>query len=173
MAYYNTIRACGEETFCSQAVSAGVDGLIIPDMPIEEAGPLQKPAAKAGLDLIFLLAPTSTADRLATVARHSHGFVYYVSLTGITGAKLQNMADVETNVAKIRRVSPVPVAVGFGIATPEHAQRVASLADGVIVGSAIVRRIGERQHDPQLVADVGQFVQSLKQATRQAPSPAA
>jgi tryptophan synthase alpha chain len=170
MAYYNTIRACGEQTFCGQAVAAGVDGLIIPDMPVEEAGPLEKPAAEAGLDLIFLAAPTSTADRRAAVARHSRGFVYYVSLTGITGTKLQNMADVGTNVAKIRRVSPVPVAVGFGVATPEDARRVASMADGVIVGSAIVRRIAERQHDPQLVADVGQFIQSLKQAIRQSPT---
>jgi tryptophan synthase alpha chain len=172
MAYYNTIRALGEEAFCRQAVSVGVDGLIIPDMPVEEAGALQNPAAESGLDLIFLAAPTSTPNRRAAIAGHSHGFVYYVSLTGITGTKLQNMTDVETNVAKIRRVSPVPVAVGFGVATPDDARRVAAMADGVIVGSAIVRRIGERHQDPQLAADIGQFVRSLKAATRQAIAPA-
>lgn len=164
MAYYNTIHAFGEAEFCRRAVEAGVDGLIVPDMPPEEAGPLTAPAEEAGLDLIFLLAPTSTADRRKTVAKQSHGFVYYVSLTGITGAKLSNMQDVGHNVAKIRRLTTVPVAVGFGVATPDDAARVAQMADGVIVGSAIVRQVADFQQDSALAKRVGEFVRSLKTA---------
>jgi len=164
MAYYNNIHAFGEADFCSKAAVAGVDGLIVPDMPPDEAGPLREPAATAGLHLIFLLAPTSTASRRAYVAKESGGFVYYVSITGITGAKLNDMAGVRDNVAKIRKHTKTPVAVGFGVATPEDAARIAETADGVIVGSAIVRRVGEHGQDGRLVHEVGSFVRSLKAA---------
>jgi tryptophan synthase alpha chain len=164
MAYYNSIHAFGPERFCRDAVAAGVDGLIVPDMPPDEAGPLKGPAAASGLQLIFLLAPTSTAQRRAYVARQSQGFVYYVSLTGITGAKLSNLPDVGRNVAKIRKVTQTPVAVGFGVATPEDAAKVAAVADGVIVGSAIVKEIALRQQDAGMVEHVARFVRSLKQA---------
>ena len=170
MAYYNNIHAFGPERFCHEAVQAGVDGLIMPDMPPDEAGPLKGPAAAAGLQLIFLLAPTSTAERRAFVARQSQGFVYYVSLTGITGAKLVNLADVATNVEKIRKVTNVPVAVGFGVATPEDAANVAAIADGVIVGSAIVKQIAAHQQKPEMVKHVADFVRSLKNSMRAAQS---
>lgn len=168
MAYYNTIHAYGESEFCRRAVRAGIDGLIVPDMPPEEAGPLIAPAKEEGLNLIFLLAPTSTTARRTTVAKRSQGFVYYVSLTGITGAQLKNLSDVGQNVAKIRRVTTVPVAVGFGVATPEDAARVARIADGVIVGSAIVSQIAEHQQDAALTKRVGEFVHLLKTAMRTA-----
>ena len=168
MAYYNTIHAFGLDLFCQEAAHAGVDGLIMPDMPPDEAGPLKGPAAAAGLPLIFLLAPTSTAARRTFVARQSQGFVYYVSLTGITGAKLPNLADVEKNVEKIKKVTNVPVAVGFGIATPEDAAKVAAIADGVIVGSAIVKKISAHQEKPDMVKQVAEFVRSLKTAMRTA-----
>jgi tryptophan synthase alpha chain len=168
MAYYNNIHAFGEAVFCRKAVEAGVDGLIVPDMPPDEAGPLRKPADQAGLHLIFLLAPTSTAARRNYVARQSGGFVYYVSITGITGAKLDDVADVQANVAKIRNVTTTPVAVGFGVATPDDAERVAKVADGVIVGSAIVRRVAEHGQDSRLVPQVGAFVRSLKVAMQPA-----
>jgi tryptophan synthase alpha chain len=164
MAYYNTIRAMGEATFCREAVGAGVDGLIVPDMPPEEAGPLRPAAAETGLRLIFLLAPTSTAARRATVARAAGGFVYYVSLTGITGAKLTDLGDVERNVTRIKQVSALPVAVGFGVTTPEDAAKVARLADGVIVGSAIVNAIHDHQQDARMPERVRDFVRSLKHA---------
>lgn len=164
MAYYNTIHAFGPEQFCTEAVAAGVDGLIIPDMPPDEAGPLEEPAAESGLQLIFLLAPTSTTERRSYVVRRSRGFVYYVSLTGITGAKLNNLADVGANVEKIRKISALPVAVGFGVATPEDAAKVAAIADGVIVGSAIVKQIAAHQQNSGMVAQVGSFVRSLKAA---------
>ncbi len=170
MAYYNNIHAFGHDRFCHEAAQAGVDGLIIPDMPPDEASSLKGPAAAAGLQLIFLLAPTSTAERRTFVARQSQGFVYYVSLTGITGAKLRNLADVGKNVEKIRKVTHVPVAVGFGVATPEDAANVAAIADGVIVGSAIVKQIAAHQQKPEMVKRVAEFVRSLKTAMRAAQS---
>ena len=166
MAYYNTIHAFGIEEFCREAVAAGVDGLIVPDMPPEAGGPLDRSASTHGLSVIYLLAPTSTPSRRAAVARKSKGFIYYVSLTGITGAKLTDLDDVRRNVEKIRSVTDVPVAVGFGISTGEHAARVATIADGVIVGSAIVRLVEEHQHETVLADSIGQFVQSLKLAMR-------
>jgi len=167
MAYYNTIHAFGESGFCRAATGAGVDGLIVPDMPPEEAGELEAQASQTGLDIIYLLAPTSTPDRRAMVARRSRGFVYYVSLTGITGAKLTDMDGVRKNVEKIRKATAVPVAVGFGVATPSDAEQVGAIADGVIVGTAIVRRIGDHQQDARMIEQVGQFVHSLKAALAQ------
>lgn len=164
MAYYNNIHAFGPEAFCLEATTAGVDGLIVPDMPPDEAGPLKAPAAAAGLQLIFLLAPTSTPKRRAYVARQSQGFLYYVSLTGITGAKLKDFADVGKNVEKIRKVSKTPIAVGFGVATPDDAKNLSAMADGVIVGSAIVKEIAARQQDSGMVDHVANFVRSLKAA---------
>ena len=164
MSYYNSIHAFGEEKFCGAAAAAGVDGLIVPDMPPEEAGGLQAHATRAGLEIIYLLAPTSTPDRLALVARRSRGFIYYVSLTGITGAKLADFSDVQRNVDRIRAKASTPVAVGFGVATADDAARVGRVADGVIVGSAIVRQIGDHQHDSRMAEQVGRFVRSLKEA---------
>lgn len=164
MAYYNTIHAFGEAGFCREATRAGVDGLIVPDMPPEEAGTLDAHASTAGLCIIYLLAPTSTPDRRAMVARRSRGFVYYVSLTGITGAQLTDLSGVRQNVEKIRKATTVPVAVGFGVATADDAAKVGETADGVIVGSAIVKRIGDHQHDSRMAEQVGLFVRSLKTA---------
>jgi tryptophan synthase alpha chain len=164
MAYYNSIHAFGPERFCREAAEAGVDGLIVPDMPPDEAGPLQRPAVAAGLQLIFLLAPTSTAERRAYVARRSHGFVYYVSLTGITGAKLGKVSEIGRNVEQIRKISHTPIAVGFGVTTPEDAANVAAVADAVIVGSAIVKQIAAGQQQQGMPARVAGFVQSLKSA---------
>ncbi len=164
MAYYNTIHAFGEPDFCREAIRAGVDGLIVPDMPPEEAGVLEAQAAQAGLCIIYLLAPTSTPDRRAMVASRSRGFVYYVSLTGVTGAKLTDLGDVKRNVEKIRKATAIPVAVGFGVATADDAARVAETADGVIVGSAIVRQVADHQQDVKMAEQVGLFVRSLKAA---------
>jgi tryptophan synthase alpha chain len=164
MAYYNTIHAFGAADFCREAVKAGVDGLIVPDMPPDEADPLTDPAGEAGLNLIFLLAPTSTAARRGLVAKRSRGFLYYVSLTGITGARLHDVAGVADNVKKIKQQSRLPVMVGFGVATPEDAARVACVADGVIVGTAIVRLVEQYGQDPAMLEKVGAFVRSLKNA---------
>jgi len=172
MTYYNTIMAMGEETFCQQAVEAGVDGVIVPDMPPEEADTLHKAAQANGPCLIYLLAPTSTSNRKTEVIRRTQGFIYYVSITGITGAKLHGFADIEKNVRALQKKAKKPIAVGFGIATPDDARQMAAFADAVIVGSALVKKIAEHQQDPALIQQVSTFIQQLKSAIRTNGHPA-
>ncbi|RMH31555.1 MAG: tryptophan synthase subunit alpha [Nitrospirae bacterium] len=164
MAYYNTILAIGEEIFCREAVAAGIDGVIVPDMPPEEATILDSAAQRHGLIVIFLLAPTSTNARRRTVIARTRGFIYYVSLTGITGAQLDNLTEVQQNVRQLRRAARKPVAVGFGIATPEQARIVGQFADGVIIGSALVRLIADEQSPLPPVERLAQFTKHLKAA---------
>ncbi|MEJ2684702.1 MAG: tryptophan synthase subunit alpha [Candidatus Sulfobium sp.] len=147
MTYYNPVFRYGEERFVRDASAAGVDGMIVPDLPPDEAGVLRKYARKAAFDTIFLLAPTSTEERIRTVARASTGFIYYVSITGITGAKLSMDSAIGSHISRIRQESRTPVAVGFGISTPEEASAVSRFADGVIIGSAIVKRTEEPDED--------------------------
>jgi len=165
MAYYNSIHAFGETAFCRETAKAGIDGLIVPDMPPEEDALLAAESCDGGPHLIYVLAPTSTPDRFAQVARRSKGFLYYVSLTGITGARLPDLEGVRRNIVKIKRLTNVPVAIGFGVATAEDARRVGEIADGVIVGTAIVRRIEEFREQPRMAEKVGEYVASLKAAT--------
>ncbi|MEW6109284.1 MAG: tryptophan synthase subunit alpha [Nitrospirota bacterium] len=142
MTYYNPVFKYGEERFVRDASSAGVDGIIVPDLPPEEAGSLIRLSKKSGgFDIIFLLAPTSTEDRIKRVSKASGGFIYYVSITGITGSRLSMDSSIESHISEIRSISDKPVAVGFGISTPEEASVVSRFADGVIVGSAIVKRV--------------------------------
>ena len=163
MTYYNTIMAMGEQEFCHQAVEVGVDGVIVPDMPPEESETLCKAAAQAqGPVVIFLLAPTSTKARQTEVIYRTKGFIYYVSLTGITGASISNMEEVKKNVRKLQKAAKKPVAVGFGISTPDQVKQVAEFADGVIVGSAIVRQIADHEHDTTLGNHIKQFTKKLR-----------
>jgi tryptophan synthase alpha chain len=165
MTYYNPIFKYGEERFVQDAIQAGVDGLIIPDLPPEEAGSLLQAAEDTPLDIIFLLAPTSTPERISLVSKCSRGFIYYVSLTGITGAKGAVVEQITNKLSQIKQVSDKPVAVGFGISTPEQAAQVAAQASGVIVGSAIIRVMEKHLSQPALmVPEVGEFVHQLKQA---------
>ncbi len=139
MTYMNPIHAFGEERFLSVAVKSGVDGLIIPDLPPDEGREFAKEAGKKGISVIFLLAPTSTETRIKLVSSLSRGFIYYVSLTGITGAKIKINNEMKTMISKIRSFTDKPICIGFGVKTPEEAARAASFGDGVIVGSAIVK----------------------------------
>jgi tryptophan synthase alpha chain len=166
MIYYNTILKYGEAGLCRDAAQMGVDGLIVPDLPSDEAETLREAARRSGLDMIFLLAPTSTPSRQAAVAKLSQGFVYYVSLTGITGAQLTDKLDVEKKVRGIRRYSKTPVAVGFGITTPEDVRQVARFADGVIVGTALVKIIAGQGDRTAIAERLHTFTLSLKAATR-------
>jgi len=166
MSYYNPILQMGPEKFAAEATAAGVDGVIVPDLPPEEGTDLIRAARKVGLATIFLLAPTSDPGRIARIARVSTGFLYYVSLTGITGARLTDPDDVARRIADIRKATKKPIAVGFGIATPEQAKLVGRMADGVIVGSALVQVI-EREVEAgsdaaKLVAAAGEFVAGLR-----------
>jgi tryptophan synthase alpha chain len=165
MAYYNTILAMGLEKFCAEAMSAGVDGLIVPDLPPEESDELYNATKTAGGPVvIFLLAPTSTPQRRKEVIKRTHGFIYYVSLTGITGAQLPDLNQVKKNVQAIQKMAKKPVAVGFGIATPEQARNVANFSDGVIIGSALVRNIAKHHQDVAFLTDLKTLTKNLKTA---------
>jgi tryptophan synthase alpha chain len=141
MTYYNPVSRYGDGRFVADASAAGVNGVIIPDLPPDEASDLIRRSKTAGFDTIFLLAPTSTEDRIKKVAKATTGFIYYVSITGITGSRLSLDPAIADHINNIRRFSDKPISIGFGIATPEEASTVAQLADGVIVGSAIVKRV--------------------------------
>jgi len=143
MGYINPLLAYGLDRFVADAAAAGVDGLIVPDLPPEEAGELAAICAEHGLALVYLLAPTSTAERIELVAGRSQGFIYLVSLTGVTGARSELPPDLAEFVQRVRARTKIPLAVGFGIASRRQAQAVGRLADGVIVGSALVKRAGE------------------------------
>jgi tryptophan synthase alpha chain len=142
MGYYNPIYSRGVDRFLAEAKDAGVDGLIVVDLPPEEDAELCLPAQAAGIDFIRLATPTTDDRRLPRVLTNTSGFVYYVSITGITGSAAANAAAVGPAVARIKAATPLPVCVGFGIRTPEAAAEIAGVADGAVVGSAIVEKIG-------------------------------
>jgi tryptophan synthase alpha chain len=167
MGYYNPILAYGVEAFVTEAAEAGADGFIVPDLPPEEAEQMEASCQVHGRALIYLLAPTSSPERCAMVAQRSTGFIYLVSVTGVTGARAALPSDLEKFVGRVRSTSDKPLAVGFGISTPEQAAAVGNLADGVIVGSALIKTVSEAD-DP--VASAAAFVSSLAGAL--APTPA-
>jgi tryptophan synthase alpha chain len=164
--YYNPIFHYGCERLCADAARAGIDGLLVVDLPPEEAAELRKPARENGLDLIYLLAPTTPLDRAQRIARSASGFLYYVSVTGVTGARAELASDLEEHVRRIKDVAALPVGVGFGISTPEQAARVAAFADAVIVGSALSLMIESNLRSPELVTAVGAMVGAMKDAMR-------
>lgn len=168
MSSFNPIFVYGQEVFVKDAVKAGVDGVIIPDLPPEEADEFEGYARDSGLDTIYLLAPTSTENRVRMVAERSRGFIYYISLTGTTGARDSVATDVGKKVAAIKKVSPIPVLVGFGISVPEQAKEAGCISDGVIVGSAIVRLIADHKDAVERDKKVGEFVAGMKQALLEA-----
>lgn len=159
MGYMNPIEAMGSRAFARALREAGLCGAIIPDLPLEEAAPLRGDLAAEGLDLVPLVAPTTPGDRAAQIARAARGFVYYVSVTGVTGARAALPDDLEARLAGLRAVSPLPIAVGFGISGPDQAATLKGKVDGVVVGSALVRLHHER--GIQAAADL---VRSLRAA---------
>jgi tryptophan synthase alpha chain len=164
MTYFNPIFRYGLKTFAEGCEQNGIEGVIVPDLPPEEAGPWIGEARKLGLDTIFLAAPTSPPERIRLVSRDSRGFIYYVSITGVTGTREKLPAELEMAVRGIKEQSEKPVAVGFGISTPEQAREVSRFADGVIVGSAIVKIIEEEAGNESLADRVGDFISSLAAA---------
>ncbi len=161
MTYYNPVLHHGLDSFCVACEQMGVDGLIVPDLPPDEAGELEAASQGHGLDLIYLLAPNSSKQRIALVGQRSRGFVYLVSLTGVTGARAKLPPELEGFVARVRKVAKQPLCVGFGVSTPEQARRVAQVADGVIVGSRIIQLL--RDENPPYDATRA-FVRSLREA---------
>lgn len=163
--YYNPFHRYGERELAARCAEAGVDGLLVVDLPPEEAAPLREPLAAHGLSLISLLTPTSGDDRIDAVRSVASGFVYYVSMTGVTGAALADAEALGPRVGALRERLGLPVAVGFGIATPEQATAVGRYADAVVVGSALVRLVEDHGDDAEaLVAAVRTFTGRLREA---------
>ena len=163
MGYSNPIYAYGWQRFAQDAVAAGVDGLLLVDLPPEEAGELLPAARTAGLEVIFLLTPTSDENRIKQVSRCGSGFLYYVTVTGVTGARQSVSTSLEDELKTVRSTIKLPVVAGFGISTPEQAAQVAAAADGVVVGSAIVKLFEQHQGE-QLLTEVTGLIKSLKDA---------
>ncbi|HKF30555.1 MAG TPA: tryptophan synthase subunit alpha [Candidatus Binataceae bacterium] len=166
--YFNPYLHYGCERLCRDAATAGVDGILAVDLPPEESAELLKPARTNGLDLIYLLAPTTPLERGRRIARSASGFLYYVSVTGVTGMRSEVGSDVESKVRELRTVSDLPIGVGFGISTPQQAAKVANFADAVVVGSAISTLIEQHLASGDAVAAVGGLVGTLKDAMRTA-----
>lgn len=164
MPYYNSVFHYGVERFVRDAKAAGVDGVIIPDLPPEEAEELTKRARKADLCTIFLAAPTTRLARLPKIIKAATGFIYYVSLTGVTGARTSLPNEIRGNVRRIKSLAKTPVCVGFGISTPAHVKDIGRIADGVIVGSAIVKTIEHNLGKTNLLSNVTRYVKSLVNA---------
>jgi tryptophan synthase alpha chain len=160
MTYYNPVLKFGLEQFCSKCAEVGIDGLIIPDLPPEEGKELEKSTKRHGLDLVYLLSPASTEERIKLVTSRSSGFIYLVSLTGVTGTRDKLPEELESFVAKVRKKTEKPLCVGFGVSTTEQARRVAKVADGVIVGSRIIQLLDEDKS----LRNACSFVKRLREA---------
>ena len=169
MTYFNPVFNYGLEEFCHAAASSGIDGLIIPDLPPEEGPELEAFTRRRGMDLIYLLAPTSTDERIRLVAEKSRGFIYLVAVTGVTGARDKLPAGLEAFVGRVRRAAAQPLCVGFGISTAEQAAQVARAADGVIVGSRLIQLM---EAEDNFTSPVGDFIKGLRQALDESQEPA-
>jgi len=161
MGYINPILAFGYERYAAEMQAAGADGLIVPDLPLEEAQALEEACRKNGLALVYLVSPASTPQRITALAARTSGFLYLVSLTGVTGQREHLAPNLAAFVNQVRAVAQTPLAVGFGISTPAQARAVVEVADGVIIGSALIQAVGEADHPSQAAAA---FVQSFRQA---------
>ncbi|OGL44592.1 MAG: tryptophan synthase subunit alpha [Candidatus Schekmanbacteria bacterium RBG_16_38_11] len=168
MSYYNPIFHYGVERFIRDFRCAGGEGIIVPDLPPDEAEEVLAGGKKYGVDIIFLLAPTSSEERIKKICDASSGYIYYVSVLGVTGTREFLSKSLSDRVKFIKRFTKKPIAVGFGISTPDQARAVASVADGVIVGSAIIKIIEENLNSPQMVKKVGGFLKRLKNGMREA-----
>jgi len=156
----------GTGSFAGRAAASGVDGVLVVDLPAEEAEELRRHTDPAGIDFISLVAPTTGADRVRKIVRAAAGFVYYISVTGVTGTRGPEVEESRKNIGMIRALTPLPVVVGFGVSTPAQAREIGGLADGVVVGSAFVKLIGEKAGDPGMAGDVGAYAANLKAALR-------
>jgi tryptophan synthase alpha chain len=170
MTYYNPVFRYGEAAFVADALEVGVDGIIVPDLPPEEAQPLIDLTADTPLEMIFLASPTSTSARLALISEASRGFIYYVSRLGTTGVRDRLADDLRMMLERLRSSTSKPIAVGFGVSTPEHVRLVAELADGVVVASAILKLMEDLGDRADQLEHVGDFVAALKTATRVPPA---
>lgn len=164
--YFNLIHKVGLEKFITEAAKAGVDGLLVLDLPPEESTNYEALMQKAGMCQIYLVAPTTPEDRMELIVKRAAGFIYYISREGVTGMQTSIASNLAAQVAKIKSHTSLPVAVGFGISNPEQAREVAQAADGAVVGSAVVNQIAQFGKSPDLVSKVAAFVKSLADAVK-------
>lgn len=162
--YYNPIFAYGAKKFAKAAKYAGADGVLVVDLPPEEAQELRAYTDLAGIDFISLVAPTTPEKRLRQIAAAATGFLYYISITGVTGTAAPRIEDIKREVSKIRKITKLPLAVGFGISNPKQAQEIAGIADAIVIGSAVVRLIDENKSKPDLMKIVADYVIEIKKA---------
>lgn len=164
--YFNLIHKVGLEKFIHDAAAAGVDGLLVLDLPPEESENYETLMRQAGLCHIYLVAPTTPEERIESIVKRGSGFIYYISREGVTGMQSQVATNLTAQVARLRRHTPLPIAVGFGISNPDQARAVAQEADGCVVGSAVVNQIAEHGQSPDLVPHLEAFVKSLGEAVK-------
>ncbi len=162
--YYNPILSYGPERFAKDAAACGVDGILVVDLPPEEADELRRFTDKAGLAFITLIAPTTNSRRADKILRGATGFVYYISITGVTGTAIPQPDDVRRDVERLRGMTKLPIAVGFGISTPAQASAIAPLADGIVIGSALVRLIGENGQSAGLIEKASSYAAEVRRA---------
>jgi tryptophan synthase alpha chain len=164
--YFNPIFSYGVKKFAHAACEAGVDGVLVVDLPYEEAKELRIYTDAVGIDFISLIAPTTGKERLTKIAAEAAGFLYYISITGITGTAAPKIDNIKTDVSKIRKITKLPIAVGFGISKPQQAREIGRFADGVVIGSAVVRLINENKNQSDLVKIVSGYASEIKKALR-------
>jgi tryptophan synthase alpha chain len=162
--YFNPIFAYGVKKFAHAACEAGVDGVLVVDLPYEEAKELKIYTDAVGIDFISLIAPTTGKERLTKIAAGATGFLYYISITGITGTAAPKIENIKMEVEKIRKITRLPIAVGFGISKPQQAREISGFADGIVIGSAVVRLIDENKTNPDLVKIVSGYASGIKKA---------
>lgn len=168
--YFNLLHRVGLEKFVAEAARAGVDGLLILDLPPEEADTYERAMREAGLCAIWLVAPTTPEERVARIVARGSGFIYYVSREGVTGMQTRIADTIAARVELIRAHTNLPIAIGFGVSSPDQARAVAAFGDAVVVGSAIVNRVAQLGTDPRLVSEVASFVRQMVEAVRPVPS---
>jgi len=164
--YYNPILIYGNERFAKRANASGVDGILVVDLPPEESAELRKHTDRSGIDFISLIAPTTTDDRIRKISQNARGFLYYISITGITGTARPQVSDIKNEMKRIRNITTLPVVVGFGISTREQAGELAPYADGIVIGSAFVRLIEENSDKNNMVNIVSSYAKDIKAVIR-------
>jgi len=164
--YYNPIFVYGTERFAERAKEAGVDGVLVVDLPLEEASELRRYTDRSGIDFISLIAPTTSTERIRKISRHATGFLYFISITGVTGTAKPRVSDITRNAERIREVTDLPLVVGFGISTAQQARELAPYFDGTVIGSAVVRLIHENRDRADMVRVVSDYARRIKGSTR-------
>lgn len=161
--YYNPIFTYGNERFTMRAKAVGVDGILVVDLPLEESAELRRYTDRSGIDFISLIAPTTSTERIAKISRDAKGFLYYISITGVTGTARPRVIDIKSDVERIRRVTTLPLVVGFGISKPQQAGEIAPYVDGIVIGSAFVRMIEENRNRLDMIHIVSDYARKMKE----------